>query len=310
MINSRKCYCINPQCGQRENLASLNHCPHCGSSLLIADRYRLVQPLRDINPVYPTDVFLVKDWGISQPNWGATKVLKVLKFTHNPDLVRLSQQEARALMFLRHPAIPEAEPDGYFTLRTSNNQFLHCLVMQEIEGENLETWLEENDPLLPMNVVLWWKQLVEILGFLHSKQIVHRDLKVSNIIRQPNDNLAVIDLGSVQLDEQDHIGVGTPGYAAPEQIAGEAVTQSDLFALGRTLVHIITGISPLELPIDEQTDNLIWREQVPASWHTFPPSNQIFDVIDDLMILDLAKRVKNVKEICERMTKIMGNLLD
>ncbi len=125
-------YCINPQCQNRQNLEGLDLCQSCSTELLIKNRYRIIRPLRESQSANPTEIFEVEDWGIGLGDWGSLKVLKVLKYDNNPDLVRLFKQEARVLMWLRHPGIPRVEPDGYFTVSThKSSQQLHCLVMEK-----------------------------------------------------------------------------------------------------------------------------------------------------------------------------------
>ena len=88
-------YCINPQCQNRKNLEGLDLCQSCSTELLIKNRYRIIRPLRESQPANPTEIFEVEDWGIGLGDWGSLKVLKVLKYDNNPDLVRLFKQEAR-----------------------------------------------------------------------------------------------------------------------------------------------------------------------------------------------------------------------
>jgi hypothetical protein len=121
-------YCINPQCEQRQNPPAAQNCQACGTALLIGDRYRILKPVRSPNPARPTDIFEVEDWGTGENEWGTVKVLKVLKYTHNPDLVRLFKQEARVLIWLAgNGGAPKVEPDGYFQIKLPNNS-RNCLV--------------------------------------------------------------------------------------------------------------------------------------------------------------------------------------
>ena len=237
-------YCINPKCQQRDNSDNLSDCQSCGCELLINQRYRIVKPLRELNPAFPTDIFEVIDLGLGGDDWGVRKVLKVLKYSNNPALVRLFQQEARVLMFLQHSGIPKVEPDGYFTVQLpKGRKQLYCLVMEFIEGENLADWINKHGGISDEFALVWLAELTNILDSLHSQNLLHRDIKPSNLLVRPNGQLALIDFGIVGVGEWGQTKVGTTGYAAPEQIVGEAVIQSDFFALGRTLVHLLTGNS-------------------------------------------------------------------
>jgi hypothetical protein len=91
-------YCINPNCKNRQNPDNLDCCQACGTPLLIQKRYRLIKPLRKLNPHTHTDIFEVDDGGIR-------KVMKVLK-TNNPELIEAFEQEANTLQWLKDPGIP------------------------------------------------------------------------------------------------------------------------------------------------------------------------------------------------------------
>ncbi|MEB3340967.1 serine/threonine-protein kinase [Okeania sp.] len=294
-------YCINPQCNNhnRQNPEELDFCQACGNTLLIENRYRIIRPLRQPQPAHPTEIFEVEDWGTDLENWGSLKVLKVLKYDNNPDLVRLFKQEARTLMWLRHPGIPRVEPDGYFTvsLNKSSKQ-LHCLVMEKVEGENLEEWLINHGKIYQDEVLDWLKQITEILDMLHSQNLLHRDLKPSNLILRPNGQLTVIDFGTIGVGDWGRTKIGSLGYSAPEQMTGEAVLQSDFFALGRTFVHLITGQSPMNFPTDRKTGKIIWRN---CAFHISP---LVADFIDELMNPVPQRRPKHTRFILKKSQEL------
>ena len=95
---------------------------------------------------------------------------------------------------------------------------------------------------------------LEILDYLHTRtpSVVHRDIKPSNIVRAPNDGrCSLVDFGGV-LDAAREKGgstiVGTFGYMAPEQLHGQAVPATDIYALGATIVALAGGIEPEDVP--------------------------------------------------------------
>ena len=139
-------YCINPSCQQRQNPDNLESCQACGTPLLIKNRYRLVSPLRPLDENDQAEVFEVEDLGVEAVRGERYKVLKVLLKTKNSTLVRLFKQEAETLKKLNHPGIPRVElADGYFTISLPRKlQPLHCLVMEKIQGEDLENWVNKN----------------------------------------------------------------------------------------------------------------------------------------------------------------------
>ncbi|HBW58241.1 MAG TPA: protein kinase, partial [Oscillatoriales bacterium UBA8482] len=168
-------YCINPECKSRENPKSLQFCQSCETPLLLQGRYRLLKPLRTLDPRYSTDIFEIDDQGNS-------KVMKVLKYD-DPELVDLFFREASILRELDHPGIPKVERGGFFKIKpTGSSRRIYCLVMEKIAGENLETWLINHAPISENLALKWLRQICEILDILHKKRFFHRDIKPANII--------------------------------------------------------------------------------------------------------------------------------
>ena len=298
-LNSR-IYCINPNCQQRQNPDELDYCQACGTPLLINNRYRLIKPLRDLEKLANTELFEVEDWDSSPENWGTRKVIKILQYNH-PDWIRLFKREARILMWLRHPGIPKVEPDGYFSLAPKSSfMSLHCLVMEHIPGQNLQQWLAENGRISEASAIEWLHQLIEIIDKVHQNGLFHRDIKPSNIMLRPNGQLVLIDFGTVKevtptqpdtLEPQEMTRVISEGYSAPEQIAGSATPQSDFFALGRTLVHLLTGRHPTEFEPSPENQLIYWRDHAPQI------SQDLANFIDSLMTPLLEHRPENAQTI-------------
>ena len=271
-------YCINPDCGDRCNEDNLNYCQECGSKLLIQERYRLIRPLRELSGQHQTEIFEIDDRG-------TLKILKVLISNHRR-LVRLFEQEREILAQLKHLAVSRL--DTYFMISPlGSKRKLRCLVMEKIAGENLEQWLKNNGSLTEAMAIDWLQQLLVILTQVHQHRIIHRDLKPSNIMIRPDGKLILIDFGTARkltttyvekLDESNITKVYSSGYTAPEQLQGQAMVQSDMFALGRTFVYLMTGICPDNLP-KAQEDRLIWHKSAPQISIMFK------NLIDRLLIL-------------------------
>lgn len=293
-------YCINPQCKTPENCDRAQNCHSCGTALLIADRYRIIHPVRSPNPALPTEIYAVADWGTEENQWGTLKVLKVLKYTHHPTLIRLFKQEARTLIWLAgSTGIPQVEPDGYFTIQLPHqSQKLSCLVMEKIEGETLAQFLNKHHHISPTLALDWLTQLTHILHKIHQYNLVHRDIKPSNLMLQPDGKLRLIDFGAVGEAGIDTTPIGSPGYSAPEQIIGKAEVRSDFFALGRTFVHLLTGTPPIDFSTDETTGKINWRN----------PGDQLEGLLpyflDELMEPLPEKRPKNTQVILEKLKTI------
>ncbi len=286
-------YCIKPNCSNPQNPDDYEYCQDCGTKLLINDRYQIIRPLR-AGSAYNSEVFEVRDLN----EQGKLKVLKCLAVRHkNSKFAELFEKEAQVLIWLSsvwqmHPGIPKVKPDGYFTFSISNGfRKVSCLVMEKIEGQNLEEWIEENQPISQEQALNWLQQIVEILDKVHRQGLWHRDIKPSNIMLKPDGNLVLIDFGAVGVGETR---INSYGYTPPEQIQGETVPQSDFFALGRTFVYLLTGRHPCELPISA-TKQLIWRNLAPTI------SNNLARLLDDLMAPAPANRPQNPQEIQRRL---------
>ncbi|MBE9037018.1 tetratricopeptide repeat protein [aff. Roholtiella sp. LEGE 12411] len=312
-------YCINPFCRQRQNPDNANICLACGTSLLINDRIRLVRPLRPLtdNPYNYFEVFEVDDAGTRWHPVREQRVMKVLKW-NTPKLVELIEGESLALQLIRHPCTPRSTLDDYFTFVPNNSLLtLHCLIMDKFEGQNLEQWIKYNGRISQSLALDWLKQLVEILDVVHHTEFFHRDIKPSNIIFKTDGQLALIDFGTARRVTETYLAkvsgsggtstrVGiyeitaiiTPCYTPLEQINGRAVPQSDFYALGRTFVHLVTGISLMRLPTDKKTQSLIWRNK--AS-HIDKP---FADLLDDLMSLSPGRRPQTTEVILQRLGRL------
>lgn len=128
------------------------------------------------------------------------------------------------------------------------------IVMDYIEGRNLLDILQQEGPQPPGKVIDWACQLCDVLGYLHSRRppIIYRDMKPSNVMLRPDGQIILIDFGTAReykySGEKDTAWLGTRGYAAPEQfgVHGQTDGRTDIYNLGATMYHLITGISPAE----------------------------------------------------------------
>lgn len=159
--------------------------------------------------------------------------------------------ETNMLKKLSHPNLP-----SIIDVIEDNDTFL--IVMDYIQGNPLSKTLEEFGAQPQELVIEWAKQLCDVLGYLHSRKppIIYRDMKPSNIMIKPDGNITLIDFGTArEYDEQniaDTTCLGTIGYAAPEQFGGQGQTDSrtDIYCLGATLYHLVTGCNPTEPPYE------------------------------------------------------------
>lgn len=152
------------------------------------------------------------------------------------------EREAGLLATLQHPAIPKV-----FDFFEENGRVY--LILELIQGKDLETVLDEaKGPLPEERVARWAVQLCEVLSYLHNqkpKPIVFRDMKPSNVMVTADDRIILIDFGIARsLVRTRGTVIGTEGYSPPEQYKGIAEPQSDLYALGATLHHLLTASDP------------------------------------------------------------------
>ena len=301
------CLCINPNCPKPQRASDEQPCQACASPLLLNGRYRATHLLHQRNIV--SAVFEA----IDAADGNNSKVLKVI-YTDNEEAISRFNREADVLMNHWFKGIPRGYPEGYFHVEFPNNpKPAYCLVMEKIEGMNLQEWMDsrENQPISEREAIDWLRGLVIILGRLHEQneqKFYHRDIKPSNIMRRENGQLILIDLGAARavtqavLNGADVTRIGTDGYGAPEQLRrGQVTAQSDFYALGRTFVHLLTGKYPNSLP-EDSPEKLRWLPSAPQV------SKQFADLIDSLMAHLPEKRPESTTDIFQRLEKIERDL--
>jgi serine/threonine protein kinase len=200
-------------------------------------------------------------WRAKDLQTQAKVVVKLLTFSpdfHWDDL-KLFEREAETLRSLSHPAIPPYLDS--FEFETAQGKGF-AIVQGYIDAPSLQQRLKSGYSFTETEVKQLAESLLNILIFLHDRQpaVIHRDLKPSNILlgdRSGNSpgQVYLVDFGSVQTLAAREGGtitvVGTYGYMPPEQFGGRGVPASDLYSLGATLIYLVTGQHPADLP---QTD--------------------------------------------------------
>jgi len=155
-------------------------------------------------------------------------------------------READTLAQLKHSAIP-AISDRF------DDQNRHYLVMEYVEGRNLEEEIALRGGPLPEGLVIdIARQLCDVLAYLHglTPAIIYRDMKPSNVMLTGNGRVVLVDFGIARLFKAQRKGtmIGTLGFAAPEQYQGVADPRTDIYSLGATLHYVITGRDPEKFP--------------------------------------------------------------
>lgn len=213
---------------------------------IIDNRYKLV---RKVGKGASATVYLAQDIKLNRVC--AVKIINKNTYS-NKVAAQESLDEVNKMKLLAHISIPQL-----YDIYDDDERL--CIVMEFIEGQNLSDIIKsQKNPLDEYTIVSWAKQLCRVLFYLHTLKPprIFRDLKPSNIILQPNGVIKLIDFGTMKnYDEsrtEDTVNLGTKGYAAPEQFGGRGQTdaRTDIYGLGMTLYHLITGVNPSIMPFE------------------------------------------------------------
>lgn len=210
---------------------------------IINDKYEIIKP---IGKGGLSTVYLAKDIRLNM-KWA----LKHIENTLDPKANIYSTAEINLLSRLSHKNIANIIDMWHL----DNDIFI---VMDYIEGKTLYNILESERHLTQETTIDFAKQLCDVLAYLHSQNpaIIYRDMKPANIILKPDGNIKLIDFGIAREYKPgklaDTVCLGTKGYAAPEQYGGMGQTdaRTDIYALGVTLYHLVTGKNPCEPPYE------------------------------------------------------------
>ncbi|MDE6434101.1 MAG: serine/threonine protein kinase [Lachnospiraceae bacterium] len=197
-------------------------------------------------------VYVAMDTRLNK-QWAVKEVIKN-KEQDTKALLRSLQREANILKMADHPVLPRI-------VDIINDKGTVFVVMDYIEGRTLSEILKKDGPQPQDKVVEWAKDLCKALDYLHSMTppIIYRDMKPSNIMVKPDGRVKLIDFGTAkEFDVEslaDTTALGTRGYAAPEQFGdakGRGIyktdARTDIYSLGATLYHVLTGRNPSEPP--------------------------------------------------------------
>ena len=225
-------------------------CIHCGQPLSVQRKIGEYQVLRILGQGGMGTTYLA--WNPTSTN--ATRAssrkpqLLVLK-EMNADLAKVAkaqelfEREAHTLKTLHHSGIPQY----YDFFMEAGKKYL---AMELIHGQNLEQLVYQTGPVTPARAIAWMLQTCDVLEYIHNQDppLIHRDIKPANLILQTLDNrVVVLDFGAVKATGTAYVTrIGAEGYCAPEQERGQPLIQSDLYAIGPTLIFLLTGEAPLK----------------------------------------------------------------
>lgn len=294
-------YCINPTCPQPDRPGSGDICQQCHTPLKLQDRY---VALEIIGKGSFGKTLLAEDRAKpSKPRC----VIKLFAPQGQGDLPKASElfaQEATRLDELgHHDQIPELLAYA----ERGNSQYI---VQQFIPGQNLKDYVSENGLFKEAQLRQFFLDLLPVLQFCHDRKVIHRDIKPQNIIRRATDQkMVLVDFGvakyaisETQLVDKSQSLVGSAEYLAPEQVKRRGTYASDLYSLGVTALHLLTGASPWDLESDDNFGQWHWREFAQAQGTVL--SSNFADVIDRLIAKSLGDRFRSATEALDALEGI------
>lgn len=304
--------CLNPDCPNPLNPNGEKFCLTCGAPLveLLRYRYRVLRVLsneggfgrtylaEDIDKL--NELCVIKQLAPkADSSWALKKAIE------------LFQQEAQRLQELgEHGQIPTLI--AYF----EEKSYLY-LVQQYIDGQNLlrelnsrRQFQSSHPPYSEEDIRNILLDLLPVLKFIHERAVIHRDIKPQNIVRRHDGKLILIDFGSskqltANVYSKTGTSIGSHGYSPIEQIRdGTAHPASDLFSLGATAFHLLTGISPFKL----------WSEHGYAwvsNWQNYlkvPVSDDFAKVLEKLLKKDIHQRYQSADEVLQDLHQKLPKL--
>ncbi|HCF26117.1 MAG TPA: serine/threonine protein kinase [Cyanobacteria bacterium UBA11049] len=287
-------YCFNPSCQKPLNPRDTSVCQSCGTEIqpLLRNRYRIIRPLGSGGF---GRTFLAEDEDKLNELCVVKQLVAQVQGTKAVQkATQLFQEEARRLQQLgEHPQIPTLY--AYF----EQERYLY-LVQQWIEGQTLQQELEQQGLFSEAKIWQLLSDLLPLLQFIHAHHVIHRDIKPENIIRRVGDGrLVLIDFGvakhlTTTAIAKPGTSIGSFGYASLEQMnSGETYPASDLYSLGATCFHLLTGIHPSKLWAEKGyswvTD---WRQYLQS-----PLSQKLDRLLDKLLQKDILLRYRSSDEV-------------
>lgn len=284
-------FCFNPACKAPQNPDAAIYCQACGS-LLLKQGY---QALRVIGQGGFGRTLLAIDQ--KQPPGAADYFCVVKQLPKagvqmaSPTQPEAFAQEVELLARLgEHPQIPKLL--GHFEDETA-----WYLVQQFVAGQNLEELLTEGI-FTEAQVRQLLAEILPVLRFVHQQQVIHRDIKPANMIWQSQQPYALVDFGAAKAFPdplRTGTSIGSAGYVAPEQAMGRATFASDLYSLGVTCIHLLTGLHPFDL-YSVSEDRWVWRQFL-----TQPVSVELWRVLDKLLQRPTSQRYSNADQVLQAL---------
>ncbi|MFM9265156.1 serine/threonine-protein kinase [Tychonema sp. BBK16] len=289
-------YCLNPSCSKPQNPDTAKLCKNCRSKLLLRDRYRAVKVIGQGG--FGRTFLAVDEDKPSKPRCVIKQFLPAeavlipsASNRNSKKAAELFEQEAMRLDELgKHPQIPELLA---YCIQ-DNRQYV---VQEFIDGQNLAQIVATEGIFTDNEIQDLLNSLLPVLHFIHSHNVIHRDIKPGNIIRRANKELILVDFGAAKIATGTALlktgtSIGSPEYIAPEQARGKAFFTSDLYSLGVTCLYLLTQVSPFDL-FDPGEDVWIWRQYLANN----PITEELGKILDNMIENATNRRYQTAVEI-------------
>jgi len=271
---------------------------------ILRNRYRIIEVLGSGGF---GDTYLAEDNDL--PSHPRCVVKQLRPKDSNPEVLRIAkglfEREAEYLYRIgnAHPQIPDL-----FAHFTEGGEFY--LVQEYVEGHSLAAEMPEGKKLTEPEVIRLLLDILEVLAFVHQQNVIHRDIKLSNLLRRHADGkIVLIDFGAVkdvsvlQNNAQGltnmTVSIGSPGYMPSEQAQGKPKLSSDVYAVGMIGIQALTGIYPANLPEDVNTGEIIWQDKVQIS-HGFA------QVLQKMVHYHFGQRYRSAVEALEALRAVIA----
>ncbi|MBE9177286.1 serine/threonine protein kinase [Oculatella sp. LEGE 06141] len=285
-------HCLNPTCQKPANPDPARFCQNCGSRLLLGDRYRALRPIGGGNS---SRTFLGQDTRqLLDPR-------RVIKQFSNQDENAFRQEVARLDELAAHPQIPEL----YDYFERDRRQYL---VQEFVDGQTLLQQMQDDGVFDEAQIVQVLQDLLPLLQFLHDRHLIHRDVKPANLIRRSSDQrLMLVDFGAVKQVTASALKktgtvIGSAEYTAPEQLMGKAEFASDLYSVGVSCIHLLTGVRPFEL-FNSADSTWLWRVV------SVPVSDRLAHLLDKLLQNTVSQRYQSARAVLQDLARFVPSVV-
>lgn len=230
----------------------------------------------------------------------------VIKEMAHPESKQRFRQEAIISTALKHKNIVATY--DYFTDGPS-----HYLVMEYVDGTDLATLIYEHAPLAPRLAAVIAYDVACAIGYAHKRNIIHRDIKPTNILLSQRGSVKLSDFGVARGEDLPHLTqtgtvIGTPFYMSPEQASGTALTkQTDIYSLGIVLYEMATGHKPYAGTHAQTITAQVCRGTYAGPFWRMPQhSLRLSRIINKAMQKHLHRRYQSAEALCSDLERFAG----